>query len=117
MKGDVSLELRMQVLGQNEGLVGGALIRAPLLSEVNRVKSAWATDPRCSGPKGSRTYGGTSRPGGPRSTRFATRTLSAFGTTSTSGASFTLGGDRGVEAGEDGGTDPSRASDRHALAS
>lgn len=40
----MALELGMQALGQNEGLVSGALTGAPLLSEVNRVKSTRATD-------------------------------------------------------------------------
>lgn len=97
VEGDVSLEFRMQVLGQNEGLVGGALMGAPVLSEVNRVKSLRATDPRYFRPEESCTYGGTSWPGGPRSTRFTSRTLSTFGTASTCGASFTLGRDRGQE--------------------
>lgn len=56
----------------------------------HRVKSARATDPRPFRPKKSCTYRGTSRPRGPRSARFTTRTLSAFRTTSTSGTSFTL---------------------------
>lgn len=35
----MALEMGMQALGQNKGLVSGALTGAPLLSEVNRVKS------------------------------------------------------------------------------
>lgn len=41
------------------------------------------------------THSGASWPRGPRSTRFTTRTLGAFGTSSTGGASFTL--ERGRE--------------------
>lgn len=66
-------------LGQNESVMAGAPL--PL---------ALSTDRRPFRPNRSCTYRGTSRPGGPRSARFTARTLSAFGTTSTSGTSFTL---------------------------
>lgn len=70
-----------------------------------RVKNSEATDPRPPRPKRSCTYRGTSRPRGPRTTRFTTRTLSTFRTTGTSGAGFTLGRDRKDEMKKRGDTD------------
>lgn len=67
---------------------------AVFLLARHRVKCAKASDPRPFRPKKNYTYRGTSWPRGPRISRFTSRTLGAFRTSSTSGASFTLRRDR-----------------------
>ena len=89
MEGDVSLETGggWQALSQTEGV----MIEAPVASAESQV---------CQGLRpqtlqAKDTHSSTSWPRGPRSTRFTARTLGAFGTSSTGGASFTL--ERGRE--------------------
>ena len=94
MEGDVSLETGggWQALSQKEGV----MIETPGASAESQV---------CQGLRpqtlqAKDTHSSTSWPRGPRSTRFTARTLGAFGTSSTGGASFTL--ERGREGcGED----------------
>lgn len=89
MEGDVSLKTGggCQALSQKEGV----MIEAPGASAESQV---------CQGLRpqtlqAKDTHSSTSWPRGPRSTRFTARTLGAFGTSSTGGASFTL--ERGRE--------------------